>query len=125
MTPRCHCKVKNHRIVFCKATEGLYAAVDYLMVLLLRKGLEIRLPCINPFFRDENSYLLGLIRGFVTDIPVQLLDKFSRAFMHYSANWFPRKNAVILFRCDSDNVPFVLFFHKKTSLPFCRFKCIS
>jgi hypothetical protein len=37
MIPRCHCRIKNHRIVFCRlheATEGLYAAVDYLMRML-------------------------------------------------------------------------------------------
>lgn len=37
MIPRCRCRIKNRRIIFCRlhqATEGLYAAVDYVMRML-------------------------------------------------------------------------------------------
>ena len=41
----------------------------------------------------------------VTNRPVEL----SRHSIQYSANWFPRQRVAIY--CDSENVPFVLFFH--------------
>jgi hypothetical protein len=88
----------------------------------LRKGLEIRLPSVNPFFGDYQPCLLGSIRGVVTNLPGDLFNKLSRRSIQYSANWYPRKCTVILFCCDSDNVPFVLFFHKHSSSPFSRFK---
>jgi len=37
MARRCHCTIKNNRIVFCKlheAANGLYAAVEYLRRML-------------------------------------------------------------------------------------------
>jgi len=86
------------------------------------KAETLRLPRINPFFRDYQSRLLGLLRRVVTNLPVDLFNKLSRCSIQDSANWFPRKSAVILFCCDSDNVPFVLFFHLRQVLIFSHFK---
>jgi hypothetical protein len=37
MTPRCHCKIENNRILFCRlheAANGLYSAVEYVRRML-------------------------------------------------------------------------------------------
>ena len=87
----------------------------------LRKGLEIKASLHQSIFSRLAVLLLGLIRRVVTNRPVDLFNKLSPCSIQYSANWFPRKCAVILFCCDSDNVPFVLFFHKHI-FAFSRFK---
>ena len=78
--------------------------------------LMITFLYVNPFLRDYQSCLLGSFERVVTKLPVDLFNNRSRCSIKYSANWFPRKCAVILFCCDSDNVAFVLFFHDAHSL---------
>ena len=38
---------------------------------------DLRLPCINPFFRDYQSSFLGSIRRVVTNLPIDLFNNLS------------------------------------------------
>ena len=59
MTPRCHCKIENNRILFCRlheAANGLYSAVEYVRRML---------PTFKPAEEEDRNMIEEIILPYL------------------------------------------------------------